>query len=173
MITIALCQRILGNTEKESTPTRSPNTTMDQPKSVLQRKSATAQANWQITAYAIAPVTPTPTALPPLSIDWNRLHQISDHDPEFELELLQLFAEDIEHHLTQLEAAIATQDFFALEQQAHHIKGSSANVGFRPMHVAASILEIQARRHQLDDLTPQVDLLQQTLKTLQMFLAVR
>ena len=41
------------------------------------------------------------------------------------------------------------------------------------MHVAASILEIQARRHQLDDLTPQVDLLQQTLKTLQMFLAVK
>ncbi len=146
---------------------------MDQPKSALQKKSATAQTNWQVTAYAIAPVATTPPALPPLAIDWHRLHQISDHNPEFELELLQIFAEDTEQHLNQLEAAIATQDFFALEQQAHYIKGSSANVGLKSMHIAASILEIQARKHQLDNLAPQVDLLQQTLKTLQIFLAVR
>jgi signal transduction histidine kinase len=32
-------------------------------------------------------------------IDWKHLHQISDHNPEFQLELLQIFSEDIEQHL--------------------------------------------------------------------------
>lgn len=120
----------------------------------------------------ITPIAPPPTALPPLPIDWNHLHQIADHNPEFELELLQMFAEDTEHHLCQLEAAIATQDFSALEQHAHHIKGSSANVGLRPMQTAASNLEIQARSYQLDHSAQQVFVLQQTLKSLQTFLAV-
>ncbi len=146
---------------------------MDQPKLAVQKTSAVAQANWQVSAYAIAPVTPTPLALPPLAIDWHRLHQIADHDPEFELELLQVFVEDTEHHLKQLEAAIATQDFFALEQQAHHIKGSSANIGLRPMQTAASKLEIQARTQQLDNPNLQVLVLQQTLNTLKIFLAVQ
>lgn len=146
---------------------------MDQTKSALQKKSALAQANWQISAYAIAPVTTTLPTLPPLPIDWHRLHQISDHNPEFELELLQVFVEDTEHHLNQLEAAIATQDFFALEQQAHHIKGSSANIGLRPMQTAASTLEIQARTQQLDNPNLQVLVLQQTLNTLKIFLAVQ
>ncbi len=106
-------------------------------------------------------------------IDWNRLHQISDHDPAFELELLQLFAEDTAHHLIQLEAAIAIQDFSALERQAHHIKGSSANIGLRPMHIAAALLEIQACSHELDHSAPQVLVLQQTLKTLKVFLAIQ
>lgn len=139
----------------------------------LAKNSAAAQANWQVSAYAIAPIARTLQALLPLSIDWRHLHQISDHNPEFELELLQMFAEDTKQHLCQLEAAIATQNFFALEQQAHYIKGSSANLGLRPMQTAASNLEIQARSHQLDNLAPQVDLLQQTLKTLQIFLAIK
>lgn len=124
-------------------------------------------------AQAIAPIVPPPTALPPLLIDWNRLHQIADHNPEFELELLQMFAEDTEHRLCQLEAAIAAQDFSALEQHAHHIKGSSANVGLRPMQTAAANLEIQARSHQLEHSAQQVFILQQTLKSLQTFLAVK
>ncbi|MCY7391857.1 MAG: Hpt domain-containing protein [Leptolyngbyaceae cyanobacterium CAN_BIN12] len=123
-------------------------------------------------AQAIALIVPLPTALPPLLIDWNHLHQIADHNPEFELELLQMFAEDTEHHLCQLEAAIAAQDFSALEQHAHHIKGSSANVGLRPMQTAASNLEIQARSHQLDHSAQEIFILQQTLKSLQTFLAV-
>ncbi|MBM0740660.1 Hpt domain-containing protein [Phormidium sp. CLA17] len=139
-----------------------------------EEKSAIAQVHRQVSAYAIAPpIASTSTVHPPLPIDWNRLHQISDHNPEFELELLQMFAEDAEQHLNQLEAAIATQDFAALEQQAHYIKGSSANVGLRPMQVAAAILETQARSHQLDNPTPQLLMLQQTLKTLQTFIAVK
>jgi CheY-like chemotaxis protein len=134
--------------------------------------SPATKANWQVNTYAIAPIAPTPKALPPLPIDWNHLHQISDHNPEFELELLQMFAEDTEQHLNQLEAAIATQDFPAVEQQAHHIKGSSANVGLRPMQTAASKLEIQARNHQLDNPIQQILILQQTLEALKIFLAL-
>lgn len=129
---------------------------------------ARSEENFAVTQAILHP----PTLLPPLPIDWNRLHQIADHNPEFELELLQMFAEDTEHHLCQLEAAIAIQDFSALEQHAHHIKGSSANVGLRPMQTAASNLEIQARTHQLDHSAQEMFILQQTLKTLQTFLAV-
>lgn len=142
------------------------------PKKALQKKSVAAQANWHTNSCAIDAIAPTSAAQSPLPIDWNRLHQISDHNPAFELELLQLFAEDTAHHLSQLEAAIATQDFSALERQAHHIKGSSANVGLKSMHAAASILEIQACSHELAHLAPQVLVLQQTLETLQVFLAV-
>lgn len=111
--------------------------------------------------------------LPSLSIDWHHFHQISDHNSEFELELLHLFAEDTDYHLKQLEAAIAAQDFSALEQHAHHIKGSSANLGLRSMQTAASILEIQARNHQLAKPASQILILQQTLKALQIFLTRR
>ncbi|MEX0268768.1 Hpt domain-containing protein [Leptolyngbyaceae cyanobacterium UHCC 1019] len=132
---------------------------------------AAFQANWEVSAYGITPpMTQFPIALLPLPIDWNHLHQISDHNSEFELELLQMFAEDTEHHLKQLEAAIATQDFSASEQQAHYIKGSSANVGLRSMQTAASTLEIQARNHQLDNPNSQILILQQTLEALQIFL---
>jgi HPt (histidine-containing phosphotransfer) domain-containing protein len=118
-------------------------------------------------------LTNLPLAQPHLPIDWNHLHQISDHNSEFELELLHLFAEDTKHHLKQLATAIATQDFSALEHQAHYIKGSSANLGLRSMQTAASILEIQARNHQLNQPASQLLVLQQTLEALHIFLAVK
>jgi signal transduction histidine kinase/CheY-like chemotaxis protein/PAS domain-containing protein len=86
-----------------------------------------------------------------LEVDWEQLHQISDGNPEFELELLHLFVKDSANHLGTLEQAIANKDFYQLERAAHHLKGASANVGIRTLQAIASQLEDQARQQQLDN----------------------
>jgi hypothetical protein len=45
-----------------------------------------------------------------LEINWDRLHQISDADTEFELELLNMLAIDMEEQLVSLQTAIDQQD---------------------------------------------------------------
>lgn len=82
-------------------------------------------------------------------LNWKHLHQISDGNYEFELELLQIFVEDSQTHLEALKGAIANQDPWQAEQAAHHIKGASANVGAKIMQAAAAQLEQQARQKQI------------------------
>ncbi|OKH25436.1 PAS domain S-box protein [Chroogloeocystis siderophila] len=78
-------------------------------------------------------------------IDWQQLHQLSEGSKEFEIELLQMFVEDTQARLEILKTAIANADLQQIEQQAHHLKGASANVGATPMHVAAATLEQKMR----------------------------
>ncbi len=85
-----------------------------------------------------------------LLIDWEHLHQISDRNEEFEMELLQIFVEDAKQHLADMETAIATADYQNLEHQAHHIRGSSGNLGIFSMYKIATELEVQARQQHLD-----------------------
>ncbi|MEH2050248.1 response regulator [Nostoc sp.] len=76
-----------------------------------------------------------------LPIDWERLHQLSENNPEFELELLQIFVEDIQPRLELIKIAIATHNFEQIAQETHQIKGASANMGVTTMHLAAEKLE--------------------------------
>lgn len=85
-----------------------------------------------------------------LAIDWEHLHQISDGNAEFERELLEIFVEDTEQHLDAAQTAIGAwrdskdttpQNKAQLAQIAHHVKGSSANVGLYQMQKAALQLE--------------------------------
>ncbi|MEH2042858.1 response regulator [Nostoc sp.] len=76
-----------------------------------------------------------------LPIDWERLHQLSENNPEFELELLQIFVEDIQPRLELIKIAIAAHDFQQIALQGHQIKGASANMGVTTMHLAAEKLE--------------------------------
>lgn len=82
-------------------------------------------------------------------INWEHLQQMSDGNRDFELELLKIFVEDTHQHLAGTKLAIELEDFLKLEQEAHHIKGASANVGVKRMHIAAAQLEQMARNHQL------------------------
>lgn len=100
-------------------------------------------------------------------IDWAILQQICDGDQEFALELLRVFAEDTQSHLAILKEAIATHDFQVIEQQAHRLKGASANVGITSMQAIATELELQARRSNLENPTQQLHELNQILKQLQ------
>lgn len=82
-------------------------------------------------------------------INWEHLEQMSDGNQDFELELLKIFVADTHQHLAGTKAAIELEDFLKLEQEAHHIKGASANVGVKRMQMAAAQLEQMARNHQL------------------------
>jgi len=89
------------------------------------------------------------TTQPILKIDWEHLHQISDNNPEFERELLQTFAEDTQSRLKAAAAAIAQQNLVYLEHEAHHIKGTTANLGLTEMYEIATKLEKEARDRKL------------------------
>lgn len=99
-------------------------------------------------------------------IDWEHLHRLSDDSAEFEWELLQVFAEDSSAYLAHLKQAIAQQDFWQIERDAHHIKGASANVGATSIETAAAAIEQQARAQQLDDSDRWLSMLENALDQL-------
>jgi histidine phosphotransfer protein HptB len=105
---------------------------------------------------------------PPINLEY--LHQISDGDEEFELELLNLFVEDAVTHLDAAKLAIAATDYHNLEREAHHLKGSSGNVGAEQMHAIASALEQQALKSLLDGATDKISLLEAHLQTIKAFI---
>ena len=88
----------------------------------------------------------TNNPLTDLPIDWQHLHQISDNDPEFELEILKVFVEDSLFHVEGIKAAITVNDFPQLAREAHHLKGSSGNVGATAMRKIAEELEQLSRK---------------------------
>ncbi len=82
-------------------------------------------------------------------LDLVRLHQLSDHNPEFEQELLQLYLTDTQIHLQQLGEMVKRQNLLQIERIAHHIKGSSASVGASQLEAIAESVEQQAKQQQL------------------------
>ena len=105
-----------------------------------------------------------------LPIDWKRLHQLSENNPEFELELLQIFVEDIQPHLEVIKIAIAEHDYEQLALETHQIKGSSANIGATTMHLAAEKLEQLARNQERRGTTNLISELEEFVKRIQEFL---
>jgi PAS domain S-box-containing protein len=83
--------------------------------------------------------------LPEVLINWEHLHQISDNNIEFEFELLEMFVEDALLHLEVTKAAIDDNDFIRFEQEAHYLKGASANVGALTINLVTENLEKLAR----------------------------
>ena len=86
-----------------------------------------------------------------IDIDWEQLHQVSEDDPEFELELLTMLAEDVKLHIEDLRQAVIDGDATAIAHEAHYIKGSSANVGVRQIATLAKQLEQLAHEQSLSD----------------------
>ncbi|MHC5597009.1 MAG: hypothetical protein ACYTXC_13880 [Nostoc sp.] len=88
-------------------------------KPVNKKDLAAVLEHWsQIIITSQAAMIPEPTSedspdknFLELAIDWEHLHQLSENNTEFELELLQMFQEDSQGHLESIKAAIATQDF--------------------------------------------------------------
>ena len=83
-----------------------------------------------------------------LDLDWEHLHEISDGDADFEIELLQMFVEDAQTHIDAVKEAVEENDWQKLGREAHHIKGASANVGAKPMQLAAEKLEQMVHQQQ-------------------------
>jgi CheY-like chemotaxis protein len=101
--------------------------------------------------------------------DFNQLHQLSDHNSEFEQELLQLYFEDTQLHLQQLQQAFNQQNRLQLEHLAHHIKGASANIGARQLAQLAAQIEQQAQNETLQVLQHLLLQLRQVFQETQTF----
>ncbi|WP_392534331.1 GAF domain-containing protein [Nostoc sp. C117] len=75
------------------------------------------------------------------SINWKYLHEISENDTGFELNLLQIFVQDIKPRLEIIKTAIKLYDFGKIVREAHYLKGASANIGATAMYLAVEKLE--------------------------------
>ncbi|WP_041548362.1 Hpt domain-containing protein [Chamaesiphon minutus] len=90
-----------------------------------------------------------------IDIDWEQLHQVSEDDPEFELELLTMLAEDVKLHITDLRQAVLDRDVVAIAHEAHYIKGASANVGVVSITALAKQIEQLAKEQTTTDTASQ------------------
>jgi HPt (histidine-containing phosphotransfer) domain-containing protein len=106
-------------------------------------------------------------------IDWEQLHQVSEDDPEFELELLTMLAEDVKIHIADLRQAVVDQDLAAIGHEAHYIKGASANVGVISLTAAAKKIEQLASEHLLAEITPLISKMAIDLGQLETYLESR
>jgi CheY-like chemotaxis protein len=113
------------------------------------------------------PVAEPETTLWKLHFDLMQLHQLSDHNLEFEHELLQLYLTDTKDQLQQLQQAIGKQNLQHIERIAHHIKGASASVGAKQLKQIAEQLEQQARQQQADMIALSMLQLKQAFKQIQ------
>lgn len=100
-------------------------------------------------------------------LDFSYLHRLSDDSPEFEIELLQIFVNDSQKHLACLRQSIEQQDFGKIERHAHHIKGSSANIGAMVMQIAAAQLENLAVAKHPEPMPPLVAQIAASLQQIQ------
>jgi PAS domain S-box-containing protein len=146
-------------------------------KPVMKEKLAAALQRWggvifivKETAAFEQKVSPTDTGSVNLPIDWERLHQLSENNPEFELELLQIFVEDIQPRLEIVKIAIASHDFDQIALQSHQIKGTSINMGATTMHLAAERLEQLAYNQERRGTTNLISDLEDFVKRIQEFL---
>ncbi len=106
-------------------------------------------------------------------IDWEQLHQVSEDDPEFELELLTMLAEDVKIHIADLRQAVKDRDLAAIGHEAHYIKGASANVGMISLTTAAKQIEQLASAELLADIAPVVEQMAIDLGHLETYLTTK
>lgn len=146
-------------------------------KPVIKEKLAAALERWESVIFRAKEIAATEQTVSTtdidsvdLPIDWERLHQLSENNPEFELELLQIFVEDIQPRLEVIKIAIAAHDFEQVARETHQIKGASANMGITTMHLAAEKLEQLAYKQERRGTTNFISELEEFVKRIQEFL---
>lgn len=123
-------------------------------------------------AHSEAQNRPQPSVLnmDEIPLDLERLNRISRGKVTFQQQLVQAFVKNAQPGLEQIRVAIPVGDCLTVEQQAHRIKGSSANVGVRLMPDVAAQLEQQAREKDLEGATEQLEVLERQLEKVNAFL---
>ena len=147
-------------------------------KPVNKKDLAAVLEHWsQIIITSQAAIIPDPTSedsqernFLKLPIDWEQLHELSEKNTEFELELLQIFQEDSQGHLESTKAAIATQDFEQIARESHHLKGSSGNIGAKIMQQLAEKLELLSLKHEIAGMVDLIAELEEFINRIQDFL---
>jgi CheY-like chemotaxis protein len=100
-------------------------------------------------------------------VDWSHLQEISSADAAFQLELVKGFVNDGKSFLAEVKQAVATQDWIALANKAHQIKGASASVAVQSMSELADKLNERAKTHSLEGASELVTQLEQILERLE------
>ncbi|PPT05299.1 Circadian input kinase A [Geitlerinema sp. FC II] len=83
-------------------------------------------------------------------IDWNRLHEVSGDDAEFEIELLDSFLESAYEYLNGASQALEARDAETFCRFVHQLKGASGNVGIPSMMALSSQLNERAKANSLE-----------------------
>jgi HPt (histidine-containing phosphotransfer) domain-containing protein len=108
---------------------------------------------------------------PPFSslvdLDWDQLNQLSEGNSEFELEILQMFAEDLPAYIKEIKNAVVSQDLITLKRVSHQIKGSSSNVGAKKIESLATNLETVGSENSWQFVTEIVAKLEDRLEVIQ------
>ncbi|TVR12441.1 MAG: response regulator [Phormidium sp. GEM2.Bin31] len=114
--------------------------------SVLSQNGASPNSNLS-TSASMADSTP---AKSDIYIDWDRLHEVSGDDLEFELELLDSFMTSAREYVAGAEAAMAEGDIETFSRLIHQIKGASGNVGIPAMMKLAGTLNEQVKHQPMN-----------------------
>ncbi|AFY69210.1 response regulator receiver and Hpt phospho transfer protein [Thalassoporum mexicanum PCC 7367] len=84
-------------------------------------------------------------------IDVDHLIKLCEGNRTVINKMLKQFIEDLPHSITALQEAIAQQDFFIIQQNAHFIKGSSATIGMHQVRQRAEQIELEAKTQQTQE----------------------
>ncbi len=136
-------------------------------------KSKVAKTNSEVTNSPhpeLSPAALTALSLDETPLDLERLHNISRGKVSFQQRFVQTFVKNAQLGLEQMRLALQVNDFVTLEQQAHRIKGASANVGVRWMPEVAAQLEQQSRSKILEGATERLETLENQLEQVKAFL---
>ena len=83
-------------------------------------------------------------------LDLEYLREVSGGDDEFEIEILQTFAESAPDLMEALATAIDACDAAAVRHSAHTLKGSSRSIGGQSFAKVCETIELAAKQHDLD-----------------------
>ncbi len=97
-------------------------------------------------------------------IDLKHFSITTGNDPEFAAELLGVFIADTEERLEHIQQALSGGNLAEIKKSAHHLRGSSANIGCFAMQAIAkdmelnnyTLSELQAMTAQLREILEQV-----------------
>jgi histidine phosphotransfer protein HptB len=85
---------------------------------------------------------------PESPVNLEQLNQISEGDVEFEIEVLQVYVEDVTQRLNKIRDELVSNKWSQIMGQAHHLKGSSSNVGAYQIQILA--LQLEELNHSQD-----------------------
>ncbi|MFN6564622.1 MAG: GAF domain-containing protein [Nostoc sp. ChiSLP01] len=147
-------------------------------KPVLKEKLATVLDHWadiilsqQVIVECEQTVSPINNAQIDQTINWEHLHQLSDNDTQFELNLLQIFVQDIKPRLEILKSAIALYDFGQIVREAHYLKGATSNIGATAIYLVIDKLEQQALQQEHKGAAKLISEIEEFVNHIQEFLA--
>ncbi|MFW6296022.1 MAG: PAS domain-containing protein [Halothece sp.] len=104
-----------------------------------------------------------------ITLDLDRLNNLSRGDVSFQKELLNTFLKDAPIYLKDLKEAIEKEDYVAVAEQAHRLKGAASVVAIEKVPAIASSLQSQAQENSLENALLILDELQSVIDQVKCF----